>query len=106
MEETLREIRNVFLSGRVKWRVHALGRLLERGISRDDVLSVIGDGEIIESYPSSKPLPSYLIYGVTKQRPLHVVIGWDVEGEVVYVVTVYEPDLEHFEVGFRTRRVK
>ncbi|MHB1231486.1 MAG: DUF4258 domain-containing protein [Burkholderiales bacterium] len=41
--------------------MHALGRLLERGISRDDVLSVIGDGEIIESYPSSKPLPSYLI---------------------------------------------
>ena len=49
MEEVLREIRNVFLSGRVKWRVHALGRLLERGISRDDVSSVVGDGEIIES---------------------------------------------------------
>lgn len=99
-------IRSAFAAGRVKWRLHALQRMLERGISRAEVGDAVARGEVIETYPSGKPFPACLVLGFPGTRPIHAVIGWDAAIETVYVVTVYEPDLEHFQADFRTRRVK
>jgi len=99
-------IQSAFASGRVKWRLHALQRMLERNIGRADVARAIGCGEVIETYPVGKPFPACLILGLAGNKPIHAVIGWDAEIETAYVVTVYEPDLEHFEADFKTRRIK
>ena len=37
-------------------------------------------------------------------RPVHVVASYDAAERFAYVITVYEPDLEHFEADFRTRK--
>ena len=81
-------IRSAFKMGRVKWRLHALSRILERGISRDMVSELVLNGEIIEAYSADKPFPSHLVFGVIAERVLHAVIAADRESGIVYVVTV------------------
>ncbi len=103
---SLEAIRSAFKMGRVKWRLHALSRILERGITRDMVSEVVLKGEIIETYSANKPFPSHLVFGFAAERVLHAVIAVDRESGIAYVVTVYEPDLEHFEADFKTRRNK
>lgn len=97
-----RAIRN----GQVEWQRHALERLLERGFSRQGVLSTLTVGEVIEEYPDDRPFPSALILGWIDRRPLHVVVALDPVNSWAFVVTAYEPDLEHFEPDFKTRRKK
>ena len=99
-------MRSAFASGQVKWRLHALQRMLERNIGRADVAQVVATGEVIETYPVGKPFPACLIGGRAGSRPIHAVIGWDAGAEMAYMITVYEPDLEHFEADFKTRRIK
>ena len=100
----IKEIQSAFAAGRVKWRLHALQRMLERGIIRADIASVVVSGEIIEAYPTGKPFPACLIFGIAGERPMHAVVAWDAETETTYVITVYQPDQEHFGVDFKTRR--
>jgi hypothetical protein len=76
--------------------------MLERNIGRADVGSAVACGEVIETYPVGRPFPACLILGFAGSKPIHVVVGWDGGTETAYVITVYEPDLEHFEAGFRT----
>jgi len=92
--------------GSVEWSVHALRNMLERGISRDAVLQIIEHGEIIELYDDDTPYPSALFLGYWKERPLHSVIAYDDNNGVVFIITAYEPDEEHFEPDWRTRRNK
>ncbi len=40
---------------------HAVTRMFERAITRDQVRSVVEAGEIIASYPDDIPYPSYLV---------------------------------------------
>ena len=78
--------------------------MVEREITRKDVLNVLLNGEIIEDYPDDRPLPSALFLGWSDERPLHVVAAYNFERKLVAVITAYEPNLEHFEPNFRTRR--
>jgi len=91
--------------GRVHWHLHALERLLERGISRGEALRAIMNGEVIESYPKARPYPSCLILGLGAEA-LHVVAAADHESRICHIITAYRPDLEHFEPDFKTRRKK
>lgn len=72
-------------------------------ISEVDVREVIEAEEVIEWYPDELPLPSRLLIGFPNNRPLHVVATQSEFGATV-IITVYEPDLEHWEPGFRRRR--
>ena len=36
---------------KIKWSTHAAARIQERGISRQDILNCLDNGEVIESYP-------------------------------------------------------
>jgi len=78
--------------------------MMERDIRRSDALDVLLPGEPIEDYPDDQPFPSALFLGWIKTRPIHVVAAFDAANERAFVITVYEPDLEHFEPDFRTRR--
>ena len=91
---------------RVVFSGHAIQRMFERAISRDDVLAVIAQGETIAEYPDDKPYPSRLLLWPIGSRPLHVVLAFDEEAGLCIAVTVYEPDLEHWNGDFRTRKMK
>lgn len=91
--------------GKISWQRHALTRMLERGISRQMVLTCLSDGDVIEVYEKDKPLPSALLLGFPAGGPLHVVAAYDETSEICYVITVYRPDSRHFEADFKTRRL-
>jgi hypothetical protein len=94
------DCKRVFFSG------HAIQRMFERGIGRDDVLAVIAQGETIAEYADDKPYPSRLLLGSVETKPLHVVLASNEAAGHGIVVTVYEPTLEHWNGGFRTRKMK
>jgi Domain of unknown function (DUF4258) len=96
-------LRGAAAQGRIQWHQHALERLLERGISRSEVVGAIMNGEVIEIYPADRPYPSCLILYV-ETEPVHVAVAADPTARVCHVITAYRPDLGHFEPGFRTRR--
>lgn len=89
--------------GRLQWQVHALERLLERGLSRQQVERAIMNGEVIETYPQDRPFPSCLMLH-SQPEPLHVVVAFDPGARICHIITAYAPDTEHFEPDFRTRR--
>jgi len=88
---------------KINWQIHALARMLERGISREEVKEAILYGEIIEEYPNDYPLPSCLIF-YKDIKPLHIVLSYDETNHATYIITAYQPDLNHFETDLKTRR--
>ena len=91
-------------SEKLIFRVHAVQRMFQRRISVEDVRHVLDTGEVIEEYPDDIPYPSRLILGERNQRPLHVVAAENTLNQETIVVTVYEPDPDQWEPGFRRRK--
>ncbi|MFQ5916078.1 MAG: DUF4258 domain-containing protein [Nitrospinota bacterium] len=100
----LDRVRRAIRARRVDWQRHALERMAERHIARTEAFQVLLAGERIEDYPDTVPFPSALFLGWSGPRPLHVVVAYDSSKDRVFVITVYDPDLEHFEPDFKTRR--
>jgi hypothetical protein len=67
-------------------------------------MDVLLAGEVIEEYPSDYPYPSVLLLGKPDEAPLHVVVAFDTEKEILYVITAYYPDDVHFLDDHKTRR--
>ena len=86
------------------FRVHALRRMFRRGISEAEVRQVLATGEVIEEYPHDAPYPSRLLLGRSASRDLHVVVADDEAAGESIVITVYEPDADLWEPGFRRRK--
>lgn len=72
--------------------------------SRVEVLEILLTGERIEDYPNDYPWPSALFFASTDGRPLHVVAALSPERQSVAIITAYEPDDDHFERDFITRK--
>jgi hypothetical protein len=89
---------------RVLFRVHAIQRMYQRGISEAEVRRVLATGEIIEGYPDDTPYPSRLTLGWCGARPLHVVVADNLDDEENIIITVYEPDPKEWEPGFKRRK--
>jgi hypothetical protein len=70
---------------------HAVQRMFERGLKVAEVQFVIESGQIIASYPEDQPLPSFLILGWIRKRPLHVVVAMDADKQQCQVVITYTP---------------
>jgi len=100
----LSDICNAVNAGHVLWKKHALERMLERGISRNQVKNAILQGVIIESYPDDYPVPSLLL-AVHQPEALHVVIAYDAVSKQCHIITAYRPNLTHFEADLTTRRL-
>ena len=101
----IERLRELCEAGQLIWSSHMMKRLLERGISREDVKSCIMTGEPIEQYPIDYPYPSCLVFGYTcKNKVLHVVVG---EGQdQLWIVTAYWPDPEKWDKSLKIRREK
>ena len=88
--------------GAIRWSTHSAARMLQRGITREDVVNCISNGEIIEQYPEYWLNPACLIFGLdVNDEILHVVVGMD---EFVHIVTAYRPDSATFMPDMKTRR--
>lgn len=104
--EFLKGIRSSIETEKLEWHRHSLERMFERNIWRAEILEVLEKGEVIESYFEDQPYPSGLILGIADKRALHVVAAYDSENGRAFIITAYEPDLDHFEPGYRIRRKK
>jgi hypothetical protein len=83
---------------------HAVRKMFERGLSRDEVLAVVADGEVIAEYPDDQPYPSVLLLDRVGGRPVHAVVARDPVRHLCTVVTAYVPDSALWSPDFKTRR--
>ena len=98
--EALRRLNN---AKRYAITEHARIRLSERGITLDDIIKCVADGEIIEQYQNDKPLPSCLVLGAELSgKYIHAVVSHD--DEFIYLITAYYPDNRQWNSDFKTRR--
>lgn len=88
----------------VFFRVHAIQRMFERGISEKAVLNALELGETIEDYSSEMDLPGRLILAFQGKRPFHAVISQDKERNEITVITVYTPTPGQWSKDFKRRR--
>ncbi len=79
-------------------------RMLYRNISKSDLFELIQEGEEIEDYPNDFPYPSKLVFKLVNGRAIHSVVAMDFESKTLIIVTVYEPDQNHFESDLKTRK--
>lgn len=101
----IKDIQYFCSNSKIKWYKHALERMQERDISRDDVKNCIMYGEIIEDYPDDFPHPSCLIFGYTvSDRVIHTVVSMD--GDSIGIITVYYPNTDKFEDDLKIRKGK
>ena len=63
----INRVKKLIKEGNIRWTNHILVRLFQRNISRQDVLEVLLNGEIIEEYENDYPYPSCLIYGINQK---------------------------------------
>ena len=97
------DLRNLCHDESIAITKHARIRLLERGITIEDIQSAIRSGEIIQQYEDDKPFPSCLVLGrVAPNRHIHVVASID-EGHL-YIITAYFPDVNEWDKDMKTRK--
>jgi hypothetical protein len=91
---------------KVLWSRHAIGKLIEEGISRQEIEEALATCEVIEKYPArTGPLPDCLVLGwIRNQEPIHAVVAIDEANDCVFVITVYRPDRRRWEDGYRVRK--
>ena len=100
---TINDIRELNNKNRIVWKEHALHRLEQRRILQREVREALRTGEIIEVYPSDRPFPSCLVFGITlNKRRLHIVCSIDCE--LLYIITAYEPNTIKWENDYKTRK--
>ena len=86
------------------FRVHAIQRMFERGISVKKVRQALESGEVFEDYSSEMPDPSRLILGFQGKRPFHVVTSENPETNETTIITVYVPDPNRWNKDFQSRK--
>ena len=73
-------------AGKIAYTMHAQQRMDERRTLIEEVLDVMLNGDIVEEYPDTKPLPSCLMMKqVRKNEPLYVLCAINDEATVVTV---------------------
>ncbi|TAE58083.1 MAG: DUF4258 domain-containing protein [Nostocales cyanobacterium] len=90
--KSIDEIRQQLQAGNFEFTRHGLKRLVERNISRSEIIEIGDNAVIIEDYPDDKYSPSCLILGLTiNNRPLHLQVSRR-ESDILTIITLYEPD--------------
>lgn len=98
--ETLKSLNHI---NQIAITEHARIRLIERGITIDDITCCISSGETIKQYEDDKPFPSCLVLGTsTHNTPIHIVVSTD--NEYIHLITAYYPNNIKWESDFKTRK--
>ncbi|EAZ89009.1 DUF4258 domain-containing protein [Crocosphaera chwakensis] len=99
----LEEIRQQLVSGQFDLTRHALKRIVERNITREEIMETGKNAIIIEDYPNDKYTPSCLLLGFTqKNRPLHIQTS-RLDSSRTTIITLYEPDINEW-INYSKRR--
>lgn len=107
----IQEIQQSLLEGCIiEYSAHCQKRMLERNISRGDIVNCIVNGEIIEEYPlsednySENSFPSCLVLGekMDCDEKIHIVIGYN--GEKILIISACYPDVQYWLEDYKTRR--
>jgi hypothetical protein len=89
---------------RTYFSTHAITRMFERGLSKEEVMQVIGSGVAIKDYPDDHTYPSRLLLGFVNTRPVHVVVTRNDENYDCLVLTAYHPSPVLWEADFKKRK--
>jgi hypothetical protein len=84
------EIQEKIRRERYEISFHAEKERYAEDITINDLETVIYNGEILEDYPNDPRVPSCLILGHSKDRPIHVVCGYT-SIKWIRIITVYIP---------------
>ena len=102
--KTLNRICEQLANGKFSFSHHAFRRAIQRNISEAEICQAGVDAKLIEAYPTDKYSPSMLLMGHTKAgRVLHLQVS-QADGELVKIITMYEPDLERWDETYSIRR--
>ena len=89
--------------GNYQLKLHAMERASIRGIDPLEIKEALLNGEIIEDYPKDKRGHSCLVYGKSQVgKDIHVLCG--TAYDILWIITVYEPDTSEW-INLKTRRV-
>lgn len=89
---------------KLRFKVHAVIQMEERGLSVDDVREALHNGEDIESRPGDEPYPARVVLGLCRLGALHVAVRDNIDDDEIIVETAYQPDPDLWEPDFKTRR--
>lgn len=85
---------------------HAIRQMFHREITKNDVIEVISNGQVVIDYPDDKPYPSCLMLGFVNDKPIHIIFAFEQEKKTGIVITAYIPDSRLWTEDFRSRRDK
>lgn len=91
---------------KLRFKVHAIVQMEERGLGVEDVRMALENGQDIESRPDETPYPARLVLGISKAGMLHIAVRDNIDEDEIIIETVYRPNPELWEPGFMTRRKK
>jgi len=91
---------------KLRFKVHAVIQMEERGLDVDDIRSALENGDDIETRPDDLPYPARLVLGTCRQGFLHVAIRDNLDDDEIIIETAYFPDPRLWESDFRSRRMK
>lgn len=88
----------------MRYRLHALQKMAERGVSPEEVRTALAHGEVIEHRRrEGRYLPTRLLLSWVGSEPLHVLVADD-PGGTHYVITAYHFGPDRWTSDYRTRR--
>lgn len=94
----IEDIIEAIRSDRVRITDHADEEAHADSLSLDEIFLSVERGEIIEDYPTDKPYPSCLVFGlVPGEEPVHSVWAYNSENRWAVLITVYRPDPQRWE---------
>ena len=77
---------------RLRFKVHAILQMEERGITVEYIREALDNGDDIESRPDEHPYPARLVLGLCAEGTLHVAVRDNLVDDETIVETAYWPD--------------
>lgn len=77
-------------AGEYVWSLHADEERRNDGFDIADVETALERGTVLETYPEDRRGRSCLVYGESRNRPIHIVCGRTTSDQLV-IITVYQP---------------
>lgn len=106
LSATFEKIRELVARLEVQISEHGYDELSQDGILAGEIISGVGDGQVVEDYPEYPKGPCVLVLQRDSAgEPIHVVWGIPKYQETPAVlVTAYRPDPERWEPDFMRRK--
>jgi hypothetical protein len=89
---------------KLRFKVHAIIQMEERGLSVEDIRTALANGEDIEARPDEAPYAARLVLGMCRLGALHIAVRDNIEDDETVVETAYQPDPVLWEPDFKTRK--